>query len=85
METFLLVAWIYAGDGQFEQLRRPELSSLQCYSQAIGIIHRALGLVAMCINETRFEPAWTPHRGPFGPAPVCAHDACGPLAGRKRV
>jgi hypothetical protein len=28
---------------------------------------------AMCINETKFEPAWSPHRGPFDPVPVCAH------------
>ena len=30
METFVLVAWIYAGDGQLEPMRTPGLTEIDC-------------------------------------------------------
>ena len=82
METFLLVAWIYAGDGQFEQMRRPGLKELDCHLRAMGA-ERVRGQTALCVNETKFEPAWSPSAHGVKPAPVCA--SCGLLPGRRRV
>ena len=82
METFLLVAWIYVGDGQFELMRTPGLKDLECHLRAMRVEH-VRGQIALCINETKFEPAWSPRAHGARPDPVCA--SCGLLPGRKRI
>jgi len=84
MDSFLLVAWIFVGEGHLEQMRKPHLSGAECRLQAMRIEEDAPGQVAMCISEWIAEPAWTPYKGPGEPVKVCPR-CWWPLPGRLRV
>jgi|RhiMethySRZTD1v2_1073278.scaffolds.fasta_scaffold1694117_1 hypothetical protein len=84
LEVSTLLAWTHIGSGEFELIRRPEMTERQCVRQAVRI-EGDRGARAWCFSEPE-EPTWSPSHDRHFRGPVCANGACGwPLPGRRRV
>ena len=87
LETFVLLAWIYVADGEFEILRRAGMMRSECVLKAFQIEDER-GVRACCFSDPD-GPTWSPHHDRVYWAPVCAHGdgpcAWPTLPGRRRV